>query len=96
MPGIRYSNGPRQLTDFPAHWIGLRKDQDSEERSAMLIVNMALDLEARGDRRGAEELRQSFIRGGGGNERMSLAQAQQRWVENPTAANALAYARAVQ
>ena len=95
MPGIRYSNGPRQLTDFPAHWIGLRKGQDSEERAAMIIVNMALDLEARGDRRGAEELRQSFISGDGGTQRMSLEQARQRWVENPTAANALAYVRAV-
>jgi len=93
---IEYSGGNRGTGTFPKHWVGLTPGQDSDERAAMLIVNMALDLEARGDRRGAEELRQSFISGGGRTVRMSLEQAQQRWVENPTAVNALALARAVQ
>lgn len=92
---IEYSGSNRGTGTFPKHWVGLTPGQDSDERAAMLIVNMALDLEARGDRKGAEELRQGFITGRGRNSQMSLEQARQRWVESPTAANALAYARAI-
>jgi len=92
--GIEYSASKRGTGTFPRHWVGITPGQDEEERAAMLIVNMALDLEARGDRAGAEELRRGFVTGrgtGGDSEEITS----RRWAENPTAANALAYARSV-
>lgn len=91
---IEYSASQRGSGTFPKHWVGITFGQDSEERAAMLIVNMALDLEARGDKKGAEELRNGFIQGRGrGIESETVTR--ERWVNNPTAANALAYARSV-
>lgn len=91
---IEYSGSPRGSNPFPKHWRGIDPGQTSEERAAMIIVNMALDLEARGDHAGAAEVRQGFVKGRG-TGRDSERTCRQRWVENPTAVNALAYARSI-
>lgn len=62
-----HSTRRRGVGSFPSHWTGFKPGQDSEERAAVIITNMAKDLEARGNHAAAEQVRRDFITGSNPN-----------------------------
>lgn len=84
---IEYSAGKRRASDFPKHWRGITAGQESEERAAAIIVNIAADLEARGKSAEAEAVRQHFINGGD-HSTPDIGALVRRYVDNPGSAQA--------
>lgn len=91
---VEYAGFKRAEKIFPKHWRGITPGQDSEERAAIIIMNMALDCEARGDVSGAEQIRKAFVNGGDHSGR-SVHELQEKWMRERSAASALALAEAL-
>jgi len=61
---VEYSNGSRSMGTFPAHWKGIYPGQSSEERSAVIIQNMAADAAAKGNTEEARDIISSYRNAG--------------------------------